>query len=127
MRRAADQVSAYGQEPWAQQALAALRRGWPDWAFLVVRYRWLALRGKQVVISATGPQELRYALPPISPVPDPAKPVPESGLPVSGLVEPGVFESGPAVPTLAELLNGVLGVSWTRAGVAGGDDGAGAG
>ncbi len=58
-------MSAYGQEPWARQALAALRRDWPDWGFLVVGYRWLALRGKQVVISATGPRELRYALPPI--------------------------------------------------------------
>ncbi|WP_091105893.1 ATP-binding protein [Nonomuraea pusilla] len=57
-----DQASAFGQEPWAQQALAALRRDWPDWAFLVVRYQWLGMRGKQVLISATGPDELRQAL-----------------------------------------------------------------
>lgn len=68
MRQGADQVSAFGQEPWAQRELQGLRRRWPDWAFLVVRYRWMAMRGKQVVISATGPSELRAAL---SPAPDP--------------------------------------------------------
>ncbi|MGW4411357.1 ATP-binding protein [Nonomuraea sp. NPDC004702] len=61
----ADQASAFGQEPWAQQALAGLRRDWPDWAFLVVRSRWLAMRGPQIVISAAGSEELRRALPPI--------------------------------------------------------------
>lgn len=67
-RHEADQVSAFGQEPWAQQALGGLRRDWPSWAFLVMRYRWLAMRGKQVVSSATGPEERRQA-----PAPDPAQ------------------------------------------------------
>lgn len=62
MRSRADQVSAFGQEPWAQQALAKLRRDWPDWAFLVVRYRWLAMRGKHIMFTATGPDELRHTL-----------------------------------------------------------------
>ncbi|WP_425542225.1 ATP-binding protein [Acrocarpospora corrugata] len=60
----ADQVSAYGQEPWAQRELQSLRREWGDWAFLVVRYRWIALYGAKVMMSAPGPGELRAALPP---------------------------------------------------------------
>ncbi|WP_228011552.1 ATP-binding protein [Nonomuraea phyllanthi] len=58
-----DQVSAFGQEPWAQVELQRLRRERPDWAFLVVRYRWMALHGKHAVIVASGPEELRAALP----------------------------------------------------------------
>ncbi|MET7338981.1 ATP-binding protein [Nonomuraea sp. NPDC005650] len=58
-----DQVSAFGQEPWAQVELRRLRREHPDWAFLVVRYRWMALQGKSAVIVAPGPNELRAALP----------------------------------------------------------------
>ncbi|SEH02404.1 hypothetical protein SAMN05444920_12662 [Nonomuraea solani] len=65
-RQEEDRVSAFGQEPWARQALAGLRRDWPDWAFLVVRSRWRAMRGPHVVIDAAGPEELRQALPPIS-------------------------------------------------------------
>jgi hypothetical protein len=56
-------VSAYGQEAWAQRELRKLRRERPDWAFLVVHYRWLALRGKHSVIVATGPDALRAMLP----------------------------------------------------------------
>ncbi|MGP3920859.1 ATP-binding protein [Nonomuraea sp. 10N515B] len=59
---ATSQLSAFGQEPWARQALAGLREDWPGWAFLVVRCRWIAMSGKQAVISAAGPQELRQAL-----------------------------------------------------------------
>ncbi|GAA3616053.1 hypothetical protein GCM10022419_121690 [Nonomuraea rosea] len=66
VRRGTDRGSAFGQESWARQALAGLRRDWPDWAFLVVRYRWLAMRGPQVVIGAAGPVELRQALPPMA-------------------------------------------------------------
>lgn len=111
MRWKADQVSAYGQEPWARQALAALRRGWPDWAFLVVGYQWLALRGKQVMISATGPQALRHALPPI-----PAQPVFEPGSQLSGLAEHGLHGVCP-LARLAELFNGAPGVISAKASV----------
>ncbi|MEV0238053.1 ATP-binding protein [Nonomuraea sp. NPDC050786] len=52
------QMSAFGQEPWAQVELRRLRREHPDWAFLVVRYRWMALQGKDAVIIASGPNEL---------------------------------------------------------------------
>ncbi|WP_157254895.1 hypothetical protein [Nonomuraea typhae] len=141
-------MSAFGQEPWAQEALAELRHDWPDWAFLVVGYRWLALRGKQQVISASGPQELRYALPPLPPErPEPgsAEAVPAFGSASPGPVDHGVPGPGQVrLPTLAELLHGAPGVSWTRASTppsttvptsgagahpddAGGGDGAGAG
>ncbi|MFI6816112.1 ATP-binding protein [Nonomuraea sp. NPDC050328] len=103
--RKTDRVSAFGQEPWAQQALAELRRNWPDWAFLVVRYRWLAIRGKQVIVSATDPQELRYALPPIHAQANPAGPV---------AIEHRVPDPALALPTLDELLRGEPGVSWIR-------------
>ncbi|MFB4285003.1 ATP-binding protein [Nonomuraea sp. MTCD27] len=94
------QVSAFGQEPWAQLALAGLRRDWPEWAFLVVRYRWLAMRGPQVVISAANPEELRQALPPI-----PRNPIPaEGGSAASVQEEHAAAESAPPVPTLSELL-----------------------
>ncbi|GAA4924035.1 hypothetical protein GCM10023334_028500 [Nonomuraea thailandensis] len=56
-------MSAYGQESWAQRELQKLRRERPDWAFLVVRNRWLALRGKHSVIVAAGPAALRAMLP----------------------------------------------------------------
>ncbi|MFI7707512.1 ATP-binding protein [Nonomuraea sp. NPDC049480] len=60
---AADQVSAFGQESWAQQELWRLRWDYPDWAFLVVRFRWMALQGKARVIVASGPGQLRLSLP----------------------------------------------------------------
>lgn len=110
LRQEADRVSAFGQERWAQQALAGLRREWPDWAFLVVSYQWLAIRGKQAVISATGPQELRHALPCIPPKPNSTGP-----LPASGSAVPGPIERGVSLPTLAVLLETEPGVSWTRA------------
>lgn len=122
MRQRAGQASAFGQEPWARQAVAGLRRDWPDWAFLVVGYRWLAMRGKQVVISAAGPQELRQALPSIPPEPNVTGPnvtgpSSRSGMAVLGLVEGGVSELGPVLPRLAELLVAGPGVGW--AGVSG--------
>lgn len=118
-------MSAYGQEPWARQALAELRRSWPDWAFLVVRYRWLALHGKRIVISATGPYELGRALPtrpaesaelvPAEPVlAKPACPVPStaSACPVECRVpEPRLMP----LPTLAGLLQEEPGLSWAKA------------
>ncbi|GAA3415610.1 hypothetical protein GCM10018952_40750 [Streptosporangium vulgare] len=55
-------MSAYGQEAWAQQELSSLRSEWRDWAFLVVRYRWIALRGRESFITASGPSEMRAAL-----------------------------------------------------------------
>lgn len=55
-------MSAFGQEPWAQRELWKLRREYPEWAFLVVRYRWLALRGEHTVIAAAGPDALRMML-----------------------------------------------------------------
>lgn len=58
----ADPASAFGQEPWAQRELGRLRQEYPHWAFLVVSYRWIALRGKQAVITAYGPGELRDGL-----------------------------------------------------------------
>ncbi|MEV4362692.1 ATP-binding protein [Nonomuraea sp. NPDC049625] len=130
VRQGAGQVSAFGQEPWAQRALAGLRRDWPDWAFLVVRYRWLAMRGKQVVISATGPQELRQALPSIPPKPNSTgpnatEPLSGSGSVASGLIEGGVPEPGPGLPTVAEQLSAEPGVSWAR--VSGSRGGAGVG
>lgn len=100
MRQKADQASAFGQEPWAQQALAMLRRNRPDWAFLVVRYQWLALRGKQVLISATGPDELRQALPSVPPKPVPA----ELGSAASIPIERGMTGFGTALPTSDESL-----------------------
>jgi hypothetical protein len=148
LKKNADQVSAYGQEPWAREALADLRREWPDWAFLVVRYRWLAIRGKEVIVSADGPRELRDALPPVLPErlePDSTEAAPPPGPGSLGRVERAVPEPGPVrLATLAQLLNGAPGVSWIRAsvppstmvsasgagahaGVAGGGDGAGAG
>ncbi len=141
LRQGADQASAFGQEPWAQQALARLRQDWPDWAFLVVRYRWLAMRGKQAVISATGPEELRQALPPIPIKPIPTEPASAvSASSVYGSTERGAPEIGPAPSTLAGLLATELDGGRTRlsasppppsalgagAGGARGGDGAGA-
>ncbi|MGW0805573.1 ATP-binding protein [Nonomuraea sp. NPDC002799] len=132
VRQGGDRVSAFGQESWAQQALAWLRREWPDWAFLVVRYQWLALRGKHVVISATGPEELRQALPPIPVKPTPTEPASaESASSASAPIEHGATEIG----LLATDLDGArtrrsvspppaLGAG---AGAACGGDGAGAG
>ncbi|GAA2856217.1 ATP-binding protein [Nonomuraea rubra] len=100
MRWEADQRSAFGQEPWAQLALAELRRDWPDWAFLVVQYRWLAMRGPQVVITAAGPKELRQALPPI-----PRKPISaDAGSGASSLHEHCAMAPDPPVLTFSEPL-----------------------
>ncbi|MEV4471224.1 ATP-binding protein [Nonomuraea sp. NPDC049504] len=112
--RVAGQVSAFGQEPWARQALAGLREDWPGWAFLVVRCRWIAMRGKQVVIGAAGPQELRQALLSLPAGPN------ATGLNVTGLL----LGSGSAVPGLTE--GGVSGPGLVLPMVAGfGVDGAG--
>ncbi|MEV0621725.1 ATP-binding protein [Nonomuraea sp. NPDC050404] len=100
VRQEADRVSAFGQEVWARQALAGLRRDWPDWAFLVIRFRWLAMRGSQVVIGAAGPEELRQALPPM-----PLRCIPAtSGWALSILGERSAVEPGPPVPTLSGQL-----------------------
>ncbi|MBB6546898.1 ATP-binding protein [Nonomuraea rubra] len=104
--QAAGQVSAFGQESWARQELAGLREDWPGWAFLVVRCRWIAMRGKQVVISAAGPQELRQALLSIPAGPNVTGLLPGSGSAVPGLAEGGVSEPGPVLPLVAELLVG---------------------
>lgn len=99
LRQGMARVSAFGQEEWAQQALAGLRRDWPDWAFLVVRYRWLAMRGKQVVMSGICPEELRRALPPI-----PVKPIPAgSGSATFVVLEHEEAEPGRPLPTLSDL------------------------
>ncbi|MEU6718663.1 ATP-binding protein [Nonomuraea sp. NPDC046802] len=105
------QVSAFGQEPWARQALAGLREDWPDWAFLVVRYRWLAMRGKQVVISAAGPQELRQALPSIPPKPNSTRP--SSTEPSLAGSSPGETEMVPVLRAVAGLPSAEPGVGWT--------------
>ncbi|MFB4285582.1 ATP-binding protein [Nonomuraea sp. MTCD27] len=111
MGQAASQVSAFGQEPWARQALAGLREDWPGWAFLVVRCRWIAMRGKQVVISAAAPQELRQALPSIPAEPNVTRPLPGSRSAVPGLVEDEVSEPRPVLPMMAELWVAGPGVS----------------
>ncbi|MEV0615679.1 hypothetical protein AB0I81_20355 [Nonomuraea sp. NPDC050404] len=93
-------VSAFGQEPWARRALAGLRRDWPHWGFLVVEHRWLAIRGPQVMVSATGPEELRRALPPMSRKFGSAEP----GSSPTGLRGPNTREPDPAAPTVPGLL-----------------------
>ncbi|MEV0623546.1 ATP-binding protein [Nonomuraea sp. NPDC050404] len=115
--QAASQVSAFGQEPWARQALAGLREDWPGWAFLVVRCRWIAMRGKQAVISAAGPQELRQALPSVPVKPDVTALLPGCGSAVPGLVEDEASESGSVLPMVAELL--VMGSDARWVGVSG--------
>ncbi|GAA2213309.1 hypothetical protein GCM10009850_087710 [Nonomuraea monospora] len=112
MRQGTDRVSAFGQEGWARQALAGLREDWPDWAFLVVGGRWLALRGKQVVIGAVGPEELRRALPPMALRCLPAG----SGSAGSGLGERSAVEPGPPVSAVPGLLEVESCESWARPG-----------
>ncbi|MEU4574618.1 ATP-binding protein [Nonomuraea sp. NPDC023979] len=113
-----DQVSAFGQELWAQQTLAQLRREWPDWAFLVVGYRWLAMRGKVVTVNAAGPEELRHALRSIPAPANAAEPVTVSGSAVSRSIECGLSEAAMVLPTLAGPLHGEPGVSGTKASLA---------
>ncbi|GAA1772697.1 hypothetical protein GCM10009734_97020 [Nonomuraea bangladeshensis] len=96
---AQESASEFGQEPWAQQALAVLRRARPDWAFLVVRYRWLAMRGKHVMISAPSPGELEQTLSSISPKIVTLK----SDSAVTGVSRRGTLESSRVLPISAEL------------------------
>ncbi|MFC5835351.1 ATP-binding protein [Nonomuraea insulae] len=112
VRQGADRVSPFGQESWARQALAGLRRDWSDWAFLVVGHRWLAMRGPQVVISAAGPEELRQALPPMALKCIPAR----SGSAMSVLGERSVAEPGLPVSTVSGLLGVESYEGWARPG-----------
>jgi hypothetical protein len=55
---------AFGLEEAARRELQQLRQEYPNWGFLVSHYLWLAIRGKNILISASTPGELRAALPP---------------------------------------------------------------
>jgi hypothetical protein len=101
----ADQVSAFGQEPWAQCELRKLRREYPDWAFLVVQYCWQALRGKYTVIVAAGPDALRTMLPTTT-GPRPAA-VDRPAVGASAVAQPGQAGlSGPGMGVLPARLSG---------------------
>ncbi|GGL42459.1 hypothetical protein [Planomonospora parontospora] len=57
-------VLAYNLEEATRQELQRLRRDYPNWGFLVLSYVWVAVRGKNIVVVASTPRELRAALPP---------------------------------------------------------------
>jgi hypothetical protein len=39
--------------------LAGLRADWPDWEFMVIRRRWIAVLAERVVVWASSEEELR--------------------------------------------------------------------
>jgi hypothetical protein len=51
-----------GGEPPEAFLLAGLRWDWPQWGFLVIRGRWIAVHGRRVIMWAPSAADLRHGL-----------------------------------------------------------------